>query len=67
MMAKLWNEDNLTVVIGGFNWEVQLVFKVNNDRGLMVTNQERDQCRTASGSERMLRSTMNRALGQIQH
>jgi hypothetical protein len=47
--------------------EVQPVFKVNNDRGLMVTNQEHAQCRTASGSKRMLRSTMNRAFGRIQH
>src|SRR4030095_11302698 len=45
---------------GGFNLEVQPVFKVN------ASNQECTQCGTASGSERMRRSTMNRAFGRIQ-
>jgi hypothetical protein len=44
---------------------VQPVFKVNNDRRSDAINQERAKCRTASGSERMLRSTMKRAFGRI--
>jgi hypothetical protein len=38
-----------------FKFEVQPVFKI------IAINQERTQCGTASGSERMLRSTVSRA------
>src|SRR4029077_1782237 len=57
---------NLSFVIGGFNLEVQPVFTIKDDCGLMRSTGSA-QCRTASGSERMPGSTMKRACVRIQH